>query len=239
MTDENKKPEEEEQEDPATMRERRLQNLRAKMNQAKVVNKVAAQDEIRRKTEGEAAVEAKRRKDAWLERKKQHERDVTDGIAEAGNSDLGITAAVAQERYKKKRKKEEGQASHGWEMFNIDTQVKTYKKRINRVHDSFGDGLQKKNEEDKALFEADPSKADDLEYSIVDDPTDAMRSRLKTELAVTESRRGTFSRRRAFDEDADVDYINDRNKKFNDKLKRHFDPFTTEIRQNLERGTAL
>jgi pre-mRNA-splicing factor SYF2 len=38
---------------------------------------------------------------------------------------------------------------------------------------------------------------------------------------------------------ADVDYINNDNAMFNKKLKRSFDKYTVEIRQNLERGTAL
>lgn len=37
----------------------------------------------------------------------------------------------------------------------------------------------------------------------------------------------------------DVSYINDRNKRFNEKISRNFDEHTAEIRQNLERGTAL
>ena len=40
-------------------------------------------------------------------------------------------------------------------------------------------------------------------------------------------------------EDADVHYINDRNRVFVKKIGRAFDKYTTEIRQNLERGTAL
>ena len=37
----------------------------------------------------------------------------------------------------------------------------------------------------------------------------------------------------------DVSYINQRNKRFNQKIARNFDKHTAEIRQNLERGTAL
>lgn len=37
----------------------------------------------------------------------------------------------------------------------------------------------------------------------------------------------------------DVTSINDRNKRFNQKIGRNFDQHTAEIRQNLERGTAL
>jgi pre-mRNA-splicing factor SYF2 len=40
-------------------------------------------------------------------------------------------------------------------------------------------------------------------------------------------------------EDSDVSYINQRNKRFNQKINRTYDKHTAEIRQNLERGTAL
>tara|TARA_R110002050_G_scaffold246357_1_gene384129 strand:+ start:1179 stop:1355 length:177 start_codon:yes stop_codon:yes gene_type:complete len=52
-------------------------------------------------------------------------------------------------------------------------------------------------------------------------------------------RRGKYSRRRQFYEDADITYINERNRKYNEKIARAFDEYTTEIKQNLERGTAL
>ncbi|KAJ1030869.1 hypothetical protein NDA18_002098 [Ustilago nuda] len=47
------------------------------------------------------------------------------------------------------------------------------------------------------------------------------------------------SRRREEHEDAEVNYINDANKHFNKKLKRFYDKESIEIRENLERGTAL
>jgi SYF2 splicing factor len=40
-------------------------------------------------------------------------------------------------------------------------------------------------------------------------------------------------------EGEDVTYIDQRNKRFNQKIARNFDKATAEIRQNLERGTAL
>lgn len=51
--------------------------------------------------------------------------------------------------------------------------------------------------------------------------------------------RNTFSRRRRHDPDADVSYINEKNKKFNEKLGRSYDKYTEEIRESFERGTAL
>lgn len=37
----------------------------------------------------------------------------------------------------------------------------------------------------------------------------------------------------------DVTYINQKNKQFNDKLNRFYNKYTTEIRENFERGTAI
>jgi len=51
--------------------------------------------------------------------------------------------------------------------------------------------------------------------------------------------RSKRSRRRRFDDDADVDYINERNMKFNKKLERFYGTYTQEIKQNFERGTAM
>lgn len=55
----------------------------------------------------------------------------------------------------------------------------------------------------------------------------------------SQKRRQKFSRRRSTHTDADIDFINERNRVFNKKIKRAFDKYTVEIRNNLERGTAL
>jgi pre-mRNA-splicing factor SYF2 len=52
-------------------------------------------------------------------------------------------------------------------------------------------------------------------------------------------KREKYSRRRTHNDDADIDYINERNMKFNKKLERFYGQYTTEIKQNLERGTAV
>ncbi len=52
-------------------------------------------------------------------------------------------------------------------------------------------------------------------------------------------KRKDFSRRRAFYEEKDVDFINERNRVFNQKLQRYFDKQAADIKANLERGTAL
>nr|XP_033786867.1 pre-mRNA-splicing factor SYF2 [Geotrypetes seraphini] len=52
-------------------------------------------------------------------------------------------------------------------------------------------------------------------------------------------KREKYSRRRAYNDDADIDYINERNAKFNKKAERFYGKYTAEIKQNLERGTAV
>ena len=53
------------------------------------------------------------------------------------------------------------------------------------------------------------------------------------------TKRSKYSRRRTHVDDADISYINERNKKFNEKCERFYGKYTEEIRGNLERGTAL
>lgn len=52
-------------------------------------------------------------------------------------------------------------------------------------------------------------------------------------------KRKSFSRRRTHNDDADIDYINEKNARFNKKLERYYGEYTSEIKQNLERGTAI
>jgi len=52
-------------------------------------------------------------------------------------------------------------------------------------------------------------------------------------------KRSKYSRRRAFDPDAPIDYINEKNKRYNDVIERYYGEYTAEIKQSLERGTAV
>lgn len=63
--------------------------------------------------------------------------------------------------------------------------------------------------------------------------------RLAKQIIEQAAKRPSYSRRRPFDADADIDYINERNKRYNELLERHYGKYTAEIKQNLERGTAV
>ncbi|WMV42712.1 hypothetical protein MTR67_036097 [Solanum verrucosum] len=63
--------------------------------------------------------------------------------------------------------------------------------------------------------------------------------RMVKELKDRDKKHQSFSRRRKFHEEKDIDSINDRNEHFNKKIERAFGKYTLEIKNNLERGNAL
>lgn len=52
-------------------------------------------------------------------------------------------------------------------------------------------------------------------------------------------KRDQYHRRRMFDPDSEINYINERNRKFNQKLERFYGKYTEDIKEDLERGTAI
>ena len=60
------------------------------------------------------------------------------------------------------------------------------------------------------------------------------------ELEKQKSRRGKFSRRRRVNtETTDVDFVSERNRRFNMKIARTYDAFTSQVKGDVERGTSL
>jgi hypothetical protein len=53
-------------------------------------------------------------------------------------------------------------------------------------------------------------------------------------------KRADFRRERMnIDNEKDIDYINDRNKVFNEKLERNFSKYAQHIKANIESGNAV
>lgn len=70
------------------------------------------------------------------------------------------------------------------------------------------------------------------------DSKDAIK-RMVDDLEAQADKRKNFSRRRMHNDEADIDYINEKNARLNKKLDRYYGEYTKEIKQNLERGTAI
>ena len=100
--------------------------------------------------------------------------------------------------------------------YNEDASYVSYKRRTKHVPYS-QEEYEKQKEEYGDKFYPD---ANFLDLGHVPDLPESNVNRMVRELNTSQKSRYNFSRRRAHNEDKDVDYINERNKKFNEKLSR-------------------
>ncbi|KAH8556874.1 SYF2 splicing factor-domain-containing protein [Umbelopsis sp. PMI_123] len=81
--------------------------------------------------------------------------------------------------------------------------------------------------------------ANNLDYATIDtQPQKEAIDRLVADVDKQQRKRQARSRDREQAVD-DISWINEKNRKFNQKIARFYDKYTKEIRENLERGTAL
>lgn len=210
--------EQEQKQPPMDPMQKRLFDLRLKLNASRKANK------------REVVEEHKRASDPNYEKKrKQTERTETQENSTTKQY-MHHTIKDASMKAKKKKYKDKHQASFGWDVFNQDALYNAYKKRLDQLPAS-------SSQEQDALEKEHVTSG--LNYGRNDYVSKKGVENMVKELDERAKARKNFSRRRQHYEGKDVDYINDRNKHFNEKISRAFDKYTVEIRQNLERGTAL
>jgi len=221
-TEEKEQPMTESQLEKLDPRRRKLFELRLLMNKARRSNKQEQEHEHKRLN----TKPSKKGIKEWLEKKEAWQKE----LAARGESPefafMHETAEVVEYRQKKQGKKKA--APFGWDVFNQDTQYKAYTKRQTALPRT-----------DPTTRAEDSKDVNSLDYASNSKVNPESVDRMVAELKATKERRSKFSRRRPFHEDHDVDYINERNRVFNKKVKRAYDKYTAEIRANLERGTAL
>lgn len=204
--------------------QQRLAALKATLSAARGQNHREVVEEDRRIKLGPEAI-AKERSQAAYEKMKAEGK-----LPSAMDRMMNATATVTEEKLKKEEKKEKHRAQYGWDVFNSEAQHRNYKKRVRRAGE---DGKLQMDDEaatetlDPLAYGEAPPVARERVQALVEDMHEAALRRTK------------FSRRRTFYEERDVTYINRRNEVYNKKIERAFDPYTVEIRNNLERGTAL
>jgi len=228
---------------PADMdpRQRKLAELKLKMSGARRANAAGVAEEVRKvqasQSAREAAAEGKKGPSANAEFRAR--RQAWESEQEAAGQDPALaylheTAESAEGRAAgAKQKRAHAQASFGWDVFNQDAQYNAYEKRLAHVPQIASAGQ-------SAAAAAAPGDAlNALDYARSGKPSAEGVERMVRELEDTAKRREKFSRRRAFNEEEDVSYINERNRVFNKKANRAYEAYTVEIKQNIERGTAL
>ncbi len=209
-----------------TAREKRLYDLRMKLNKGRKANRKAAAEEKRRITQGnDRPRKEQQHLERWREAEKRKKEMEESGVDSADCKYLKDTADAFAQAKKRRRKKEANKGSFGWNVFNSDARLRAFNKRLAHAPKGTLNGEEIRNETSLAWGG--------------DRPPEHMVDHMVSELEETERRRKKFSRRRQHYAEADIDYINERNRVFNKKVKRSFDKYTVEIRQNLERGTAL
>jgi hypothetical protein len=146
---------------------------------------------------------------------------------------LHMTVEASERRQQKLALKEKNLQTFGMQALVSDRQYKTYENELAKLPASRGGG-------GSGGGGVAAGSSDALAYGQGAVAVSAEgRARLSAHVAEVEEKRRQHSRRRTSLEAADVDYINGRNEAFNKKVKKSFDKYTVEIRQNLERGTAL
>jgi cyclophilin family peptidyl-prolyl cis-trans isomerase len=233
--------EEEEEELPKTKAEalrQRMRKLKMKMNQARQLN----QQEVLREGERLGSVEgaAKARKRQMMQDKKAKEQEW-----KARNSkaiEMAATSGVdgkylveqADTSLKKALRKEEKAVANEFDIndyYNPQGMHRNYERNLKSLSHAAGP-LPQDGSDSISTF--DPT------MHISDEKRERLGARnLANEMKRRIEKQQQSKRDRVEFEGEDVSYINQRNKRFNQKIARNYDKATAEIRQNLERGTAL
>ncbi|KAG9303740.1 hypothetical protein G9A89_018637 [Geosiphon pyriformis] len=163
-------------------------------------------------------------------------------------------SAESVEKWEEKQEKKAKRAEIGFTDYN-----QVAEKKYNRLINEFKPNLAAYNEqkaaalasaslvttEDGELVRIDAESsfyrdANSLSYATVDRTLSREAiDRVVIDVNKQIAKRAQYSRERPINEDDDITYINERNRRFNFKIARHYDPYTKEIKENFERGTAL
>jgi len=207
--------------------QQRLFRLRLKINQGRKLNKAETEREYKQATDpGFAKRERAAERQARLDEEGGERQRA--GVA-PGQAHLMQTASECEQLQMKKAAKDRNRATFGWEAFTAEAGYKAYNKRLAKLPGA-----------SSTTSSSGSSSINALSYGKTGTAvTSNGLNRMVNEIEGQEEQREKHSRRRSHYEATTVDHINAKNEFFNKKIKRAFDKHTVEIRQNLERGTAL
>lgn len=221
----------------------KLFNLRMKINQGRKANKEEVEEEYKRFSNPKYE-QKQRYLEKVVEAEAAEAAEGGDGKTKGAKGgkwkDDGVmnqTAEQAEFAAEKARKKAENMATFGWQAFTTEATHRAYEKRLKKLPTAGSSGRKAdaSGEGSSSHLEQNP-----LDYGKVGaEVSKSALDRLTKDIVEREEARSNFSKRRMQFSSSDVDYINDKNAQYNKKLKRAFDKYTVEIRQNLERGTAV
>ncbi|XP_022664085.1 pre-mRNA-splicing factor SYF2-like [Varroa jacobsoni] len=174
-------------------------------------------------------------KQYWAQYKLDEEQRAQAATARGGDYDIEKLRNISAEdadRMERARKRKQNH-DKGFSSFEAAT-ARQYHSLVDQIRPDMEDYEAKKQKMGSNFF---PTSNTVIHGTHQDSPEALERLSKVTHQVV--AKREKFSRRRRFDPDADVDFINERNQRFNKKLERFYSEYTKETKLNLERGTAL
>ncbi|KAL3823640.1 hypothetical protein ACHAXA_005621 [Cyclostephanos tholiformis] len=234
--------------------QKRLAALRSKINQSRTLNRREVHAEATRMGTDEAIMQERRRqnKDDRDAKKKEYDTYVVGKLRATADDDLKASGTTDDKVEQKKltslfqpaydsirqmnaRADKKERSKHGPDdYYNPEGQYSNYERNLNSVRHV----ASRRGEVPAAsgtLDSFDPTLTGYKQSSISEKEG---AKRLAMEMKRRAEKKANQKRKLEFDA-VDVTSINERNKRFNEKISRNFDKHTAEIRQNLERGTAL
>ncbi|KAH9640288.1 hypothetical protein HF086_001640 [Spodoptera exigua] len=212
-------------------RMKRLRSLHNARNEARTQNhQEVIAEEARNKLPPN--YEAKRRQAEWLLDDQAKRQEAEKAGKDYDRVKLLNISAVQAERLERKKKKKN--PDEGFSTYEQAT-VRQYNRLVKNMPAADMEQYEKQKQKYGDAFYCGPNVIIHGMHKDRKEAVDKMVEDLEGQIA----KRARFSRRRGYNDDADVDYINDRNAKFNKKLERFYGEHTAEIKQNLERGTAI
>mmetsp|Transcript_4802 Transcript_4802/g.7170 ORF Transcript_4802/g.7170 Transcript_4802/m.7170 type:complete len:339 (-) Transcript_4802:126-1142(-) len=217
-------------------RKRKLAELKARMSKAMVLNRAEVRAEAQGKSSNQALSELVK---DWDKQEEEEEEEKQPGSRKRGRSesaeDLRHISAEDAEWHANKKKKKSKRARILVD-YGVEQSAKAYGKRLNALDDD--EDVEATYERQKNSTKNFYRSADSLDYGNWE-TNPAKVDKMANEVKALVDKRKNYSRRREFFDDADVTYINESNRKLNQKIAKFYDEYTVETRQNLERGTAL
>ncbi|XP_063984624.1 pre-mRNA-splicing factor Syf2 [Diachasmimorpha longicaudata] len=211
-------------------RMQRLKNLHNKRNEARTQNhKEVVEEDKRMKLP--TNWEARKRQAEWIlsdetARKEAEEK----GLDYDRQKLLHIDALEAARLERKKKRKNPDSGFADYEQATI--------RQYNRLVKGIKPNMESYEAAKEKLGPAFYGDRNTILQGLHEDKKEAV-DKMVDDLEKQIAKREKYSRRRTHNDDADIDYINERNAKFNNKLERFYGEHTRETKLNLERGTAI
>lgn len=217
---------------------RRLRQLKQKMNQARQLNQQAVKQEGERSTQQGAALEKKRSTAAdkkaqqaiWAQQNAKALATASAAGVDAKHLTQQAVDSVA--KAVTKAEKDELNRFSVNDDYNPEGQFRNYQRNVRSLS---------RNNIDASSNLGSTETFIPLEYSVDAEQERQGARRISQEMhrRIEKKQKREQKRKEREEDSGEVSYINQRNKRFNEKINRNYDKHTAEIRQNLERGTAL